>query len=173
MSVHVAEEASRTFLAGDSQLLIGWREWVGLPGFTHEPIRAKVDTGARTSALHAQNLSFHDRDERTFASFKVTDGSNNERQTTAEVIEQRAVRSSNGIEEIRPVIVVDLLIGASSWPIELTLTDRESMGFAMLLGRSALRNRCLIDPNRSYCAGPPVFPENSESTTLQDKRLTQ
>ena len=157
MMLHKPEE-----LKGSSRLettqLVGWREWVALPSIMDEPIRAKVDTGARTSALHAPDLSLHQCSGRTLATFTLTDTANTERLKTVEVVEQRSVRSSNGVEEVRPVVVIELVLGTSAWPIELTLTDREMMGFPMLIGRSALRNRCLIDPNRSYCAGLPSLP---------------
>lgn len=156
MMLHVPQHTTISDPLGDRQLVVGWREWVSLPSLMAEPLRAKIDTGARTSALHAQNLSIDRHAGRTVATFTIPAGPNrHERRINADVIEERAVRSSNGVEELRPVIITDLLLGRSVWPIEVTLTDRELMGFPMLVGRSALRNRCLIDPNRSFCTGMP------------------
>ena len=171
MIVPVPEQAATSDQNADRQFIVGWREWVSLPALIDGPIRAKVDTGARTSALHARNLSLASEGERTFATFTLTDAKEDEVPVTAEVVEQRSVRSSNGGEEIRPVILVDLVIGSSTWPIELTLTDRELMGFPMLVGRSALRNRCLIDPNRSYCAGTPRVSHSLATTDHQRSGL--
>lgn len=141
-----------------SRVLIGWREWVLLPELCPLPIKAKVDTGARTSALHALALEVHSRPEGTFASFEL-----HPLQRSAEgavqvewpVLGYRRVRSSNGRVETRPVIRTLARAGSTSWPIEVTLAAREEMGFRMLLGRSALRRRFVIDPGRSFLTTTP------------------
>lgn len=136
--------------------VVGWREWVNLPGLSPVPVKAKVDTGARTSALHAPGLELIPCGGSLVARFEILPDQYTRRGSDVlevPVLEQRLVRSSNGVEELRPVIHTELRLGSQVWDVELTLTDRELMGFRMLLGRSALRNRFLVDPNRSYCAG--------------------
>lgn len=136
--------------------IVGWREWVEMPEFLVSPLKAKIDTGARTSALHAHGLELISDGDDVLARFEIlpTQGNTNE-STVVEtrVLEQRIVRSSNGADEMRPVIRTDLTLGSHRWKIEVTLSDRELMGFRMLIGRTALRNRFMVDPNRSYCAG--------------------
>jgi hypothetical protein len=136
--------------------IVGWREWVEMPEFLGSPIKAKIDTGARTSALHAHGLELISDGDDILARFEIlpTQGSRTE-STVVEtrVLEQRIVRSSNGADEMRPVIRTNLILGSHRWKIEVTLSDRELMGFRMLIGRTALRNRFMVDPNRSYCAG--------------------
>lgn len=133
--------------------LIGWREWVELPELCSSPIKAKVDTGARTSALHAFGLKTLDTDDGIMAVFELhpqqRSGAGAE-SVTYPVKSFRRVRSSNGKVEERPVIVTDALLGDAQWPIEVTLTSRDHMGFRMLLGRAAVRGRFLIHPGRSY-----------------------
>lgn len=134
---------------------IGWREWVALPDLGVERIKAKVDTGARTSALHAFRIEGFERDGRPWARFDVHP---NQRSTAgaivseAPLVDRRAVRSSSGRAEHRWVVRTTLEIGGVRWPIELTLTRRDAMGFRMLLGRQALRGRALVDPGRSWLA---------------------
>lgn len=133
--------------------IIGWREWLGLPGLGVEAIKAKVDTGARSSALHAFDIERFRRKGADWVRF-VIHPRQRETKTTifaeARLFDERHVRSSSGARELRPVIVTDVLISGEIWPIELTLTNRDEMGFRMLLGREALRRRFLVDPSRSY-----------------------
>ena len=136
--------------------LVGWREWVHLPDLSPSRLKAKIDTGARTSALHAHGLELIPDNDGVLARFEILpiQGTNDESLVVeAEVLEERLVRSSNGVDELRPVIQTNLVLGEHNWQIEVTLSDRELMGFRMLVGRSALRNRFMVDPNRSYCAG--------------------
>lgn len=133
--------------------VVGWREWVELPELIDVPIKAKVDTGARTSALHAFSLRLLEGDGTTTAQFQIhprqrsTSGSVD---VSCEVLGFRHVRSSNGRSENRPVIRTTASLAGIRWPIEVTLTSRDTMGFRMLLGRSALKARFLVDPGRSY-----------------------
>lgn len=136
--------------------IVGWREWVTMPEFSSASIKAKIDTGARTSALHAHGLDLVSVGDDVLARFEILPNqTSNAERTFVEtpVLEQRLVRSSNGVDELRPLIRTDLTLGSHTWKIEVTLSDRELMGFRMLIGRSALRNRFMVDPNRSYCAG--------------------
>lgn len=132
---------------------IGWREWVALPGLGVPAIKAKVDTGARTSSLHAFHLSLERTDGREIAHFEVHPlqrSAEKARWVEAEVIDHRRVRSSNGVVQLRPVIRTSIQMKGQRWPIEITLTSRDEMGFRMLLGRAAIRDRFVVDPSRSF-----------------------
>jgi hypothetical protein len=137
--------------------VIGWREWVALPMLGIERIKTKVDSGARTSALHAFAVEVEQRGQQRWVRFGVHPV---QRRTEpqiwceAPVLDQRVVRDSGGHEEERFVIETAVRIGAEMREaVELTLTDRDNMGFRMLLGRTALRGDYLIDPGRSYLTG--------------------
>ncbi|QNN22155.1 ATP-dependent zinc protease [Planctomycetales bacterium ZRK34] len=138
--------------------MIGWREWVSLPQLGISEIKAKIDTGARTSALHAWDIEHFQRDGVRMVRFKVHPIQRDTRQTViteAPLIEHRHVRSSSGDASRRPVIMTQIQLMGRTFDIELTLTNRDAMGFRMLLGRQALRGRgrFTIDPGRSYLAG--------------------
>ena len=136
--------------------IVGWREWVRLPGLAIPRVKAKLDTGARTSALHAFKITPFSKDGAAYVRFIVHPL---QRRRTPEigcvalVIDHRNVMDSGGRIEERYVIRTDVKLGKSLWPIELTLTNRDQMGFRMLLGRQALRRRYVVDPSRSYIAG--------------------
>jgi len=139
--------------------VIGWREWVGLPDFGVETIKAKVDTGARTSSLHAFDLETFQRRGRDWVRFKIhPEQSSSKGEVGAEVPLQsmRSVRSSSGRAEMRPVVMANITLLGSTWPVELTLTRRDAMGFRMLLGRQAIRGRFTVDPGRSFLNGRRV-----------------
>lgn len=127
---------------------IGWREWVRLPELDQQPLKAKIDTGARTSALHAERQELFQRRGRRWVRFQLH--SEAREWCEALIVDERQVRNSGGHAEERVVIRTTLALGQQSWPIELTLTDRSLMGFRMLFGRIALRDRYLIDPGRSF-----------------------
>lgn len=132
---------------------VGWREWVSLPDLDVPVIKAKVDTGARTSALHADDVEFTRRAGHRYVRFTVSPlqrSSHDRVRVEALLLEERRVRSSNGQQELRPVIRTTLQVGDQQWPIELTLTKRDVMGFRMLLGREAMRGRVVVDPQRSF-----------------------
>ncbi|MBT8493625.1 MAG: RimK/LysX family protein, partial [Deltaproteobacteria bacterium] len=117
---------------------------------------AKVDTGARTSALHAEDVKIVRRGSKRFARFTVCPtqrSSKGKVQVRAPLVGERQVRSSNGEVETRPVVRTTIQCGADSWEIEITLTKRDVMGFRMLLGRQAIRGHAVVDPGRSYVAG--------------------
>jgi hypothetical protein len=133
--------------------IVGWREWVRLPDLKVAKIKAKLDTGARTSALHAFRLTPFTKDGASYVRFylhPMQRRSAPEIKCVALVIDHRTITDSGGKREERPVIRTVLKIGKSRYPIELTLTDRDQMGFRMLLGRQALRRRYLVDPSRSF-----------------------
>lgn len=136
--------------------LIGWREYVALPELGIPFVKAKIDTGARSSSLHAVDVDVYQEDGRDMVRFLVHPKQRSEQQAIecrAEVHEFRSVRSSSGHEEKRPVLVTAASVLGVTWPIELTLTDRSQMGFRMLLGREAVRGRFLVHPGRSWFGG--------------------
>lgn len=133
--------------------VVGWREWVKLPGLCEAPLKAKVDTGARTSALHAFDLDVVEVDGLPYARFEIHPVQRSRRamqEVAVPVVGYRRVRSSSGHSAQRPVIRVPIEIGAERFQTEITLTARDEMGFRMLLGRSALRRRYVVDVARSY-----------------------
>lgn len=137
-------------------ITLGWREWVGLPelGLTH--IKAKVDTGARTSTLHAFEVRPFTEDGKQRVEFKIHPKQRDSElvvSCVADVLDERVVTDSGGHKEARLVIVTPLTIGSYTWPIEMTLTSRDSMMFRMLLGRTAIEGLAVVDPSISYAVG--------------------
>ncbi len=137
-------------------LKIGWREWVALPDLGIDAIKAKADTGARTSALHAYNIEPFRRAGALWLRFELHPLQRSEATKVvceAPAIDERTVRNSGGGVEYRYIIRTLLRLGDRSWPIELALANRDQMGFRMLLGRTALEDRVLVEPGRSYLLG--------------------
>jgi len=133
--------------------VVGWREWVTLPGLGIDRVKAKIDTGARSSSLHAYDMKRFRRRGVSMIRFKVHPIQREFRtvvEAEAELIDLRKVRSSSGVQTLRPVIATPLELGGRSWNIEVTLVRRDEMGFRMLLGRQALRKHLLVDPGRSF-----------------------
>lgn len=133
--------------------IIGWREWVGLPELGITKIKAKVDTGARTSALHAFALHPFEEDGKQKIRFEMHPYQHNTDYVVtcvADIVDRRFVTDSGGHTEERFVIMTPITIAGQTWPIEITLTERETMLFRMLLGRSALRKRFIVNPARSF-----------------------
>ncbi len=138
--------------------VLGWREWVCLPDLGVELIKAKVDTGARSSSLHAVDIEHFVRNHLPWVRFVVLPWQRSGLDpvaTEAPLHDTRHIRSSSGESTERPVITTTLRIGDRHYPTELTLTDRSEMGFRMLLGREAIRARYLVDSGRSYRTGKP------------------
>lgn len=132
---------------------IGWREWAGLPDLNVERINAKIDTGAKSSAIHAfriREIELEGQPHVEFFLHPVQRRKRPEIYCCAPLAGKRVIRSSNGLEEERIVISTHLHLGLYNWKIDLTLTNRDAMGFRMLIGRDALRRKFLIDPGASY-----------------------
>ncbi|MDA0311820.1 MAG: ATP-dependent zinc protease [Gemmatimonadetes bacterium] len=137
---------------------IGWREWVGLPGLDGTAVKAKVDTGARTSSLHASGVKEFVRDGVNYVRFVIHPHQRRSRPAIPvelPLLARRRVRNSGGQSEVRPVVIITIELMGQQWPIELTLSRRSGMGFRMLLGRQAIRHRFLVDAGRSFLAGRP------------------
>lgn len=137
--------------------IIGWRELVSLPELGIEKIKAKIDTGARSSALHAYDIEcYKTKTGKLRTKFIVHPLQKNNKyiiRCHADVLDQRFIKSSSGQKELRTTILTNLKMGIEIWPIEITLTNRDSMGFRLLIGRTALRRRFLVDPQRSFFFG--------------------
>jgi hypothetical protein len=137
-------------------MVIGWREWLALPDLGIQAIKAKVDTGARTSALHTFGLEPFEKDGTLKVKFTVHPlqrRNDIEVCCVADVVDRRRVTSSDGQSEKRYVIQTIVALGEVRWPIELSLTNRKSMRFRMLLGRAAVTGPLLVDPAKSYLTG--------------------
>jgi hypothetical protein len=135
---------------------IGWREWVSLPGFGAVVTKAKIDTGARTSALHAYYVEPFKRNGKEWVRFGLhpwQGDTDTAVDCEARVVDRRQVTDSGGHREMRYVIATSVQLGADRFDAEITLTDRENMRFRMLLGRTALRARFLVDSDRSFLLG--------------------
>ena len=133
--------------------VVGWREWAGLPDLGVDRIKAKIDTGARTSAIHAFEIRPFERGGAKFVRFSLHPVQRRRQpviECEAQVVDERVVTSSNGERQRRYVIETAIALGNEVWPIELTLTNRDEMGFRMLLGRRALRRRFVVDPGSSF-----------------------
>lgn len=137
----------------DELRTVGWREWLTLPELDIPWIKAKVDTGARTSALHASTIDEFTRHDQLWVRFVMHPLQRRnvpELICTAKVKDVREVTDSGGHREQRYVIETTVCIGGICWPIELTLTNRDTMKFRMLLGRTAMKGRLLVNPAKSY-----------------------
>ena len=144
--------------ATESRLLIGWREWVSLPELNMPWLKVKIDTGARTSALHTFQVEPYHKDGVLWVRFGMHPQQHNmdvEIYCDAKVTDRRNVTDSGGHTEQRYVISTLLKLGERGWPIELTLTNRDNMRFRMLLGRTAMKGRTLVNPDASFLLGKP------------------
>ena len=137
---------------------VGWREWLALPDLGLPLIKAKIDTGARTSALHVERSEEFERDGLRWVRFALLPGSRlrQPKLFEAPVVDARPVTDSGGNRATRLFIRTRLVIGENSWPIEMNLTNRGSMLFPMLLGRTAMSGRLCVNPGQSFVLGRPV-----------------
>lgn len=138
--------------------MIGWREWVALPDLGIDAVKAKIDTGARTSSLHAFDVEQVERDGAAWVRFKVHPVQRDSARAVscqAPLVGYRYVRSSTGHQTLRPVIETRVRLMRRTWPIEVTLAGRDAMGFRLLLGRRSVRRGFTVDPRRSFYGGEP------------------
>ncbi len=136
--------------------VIGWREWVALPDLKIDQIKCKVDTGAKTSALHAYFIESFKKSGCEYVRYgmhPIQKNSDTEVICTSKVHDQREITDSGGHREKRYVILTTIKLGQHNWQAEVTLTDRETMLFRMLLGRDAIKNQFIVNPARSYLIG--------------------
>lgn len=136
--------------------IIGKKEWCSLPGLNIPAIKAKVDSGAKTSALHAFNIQSFDKNGEEWVSFEVHPLQNNRKislKCESKVIDRRNIKSSSGAIERRYVIRELLELNDTKWEIEITLSNRDTMGYRMLIGRQAMNDRLVIDPSMNFCMG--------------------
>jgi hypothetical protein len=135
---------------------IGWREWAALPDLGVDAISAKIDTGAKTSALHAFRIREIMHEGALYAEFFVHPLQRRNKPEIfcrAPIVDKRRIKSSNGVSQNRLVILTDLQMADRTWPIEVSLTNRDEMGFRFLIGRDALRKRVVIHPGKSFLLG--------------------
>jgi len=140
-------------LSNASRLILGWQEWVALPDLGLPALKAKIDTGAKTSALDTHSIEPFGTAKRPRVRFSVRprpQADDLEISATADVLDRREVISSNGVRELRYVIRTTLCIAGRRWPIEVTLANREHMTYRMLIGRQAIRAGMLVDCTASF-----------------------
>lgn len=155
----MAKEAKRRSIHSSRPAIsAGWREWVGLPDLDVEYIKAKLDTGARSSALHAFNLVEFERDGAAWVRFSVHPwqrSAQDEHTVELPVHDRRTIRSSTGHVQQRYVVRMHLRLMDQTFPVDVTLARRDAMGFRLLIGREALRHGFVVDSGRSYLGGKP------------------
>lgn len=137
-------------------IMLGWREWVSLPGIGVPAIKAKIDTGARTSSLHATGIEEFSKGGKRHVRFEIEPLQNNETTIVscgAQIHDRRSIADSSGREETRYIIKTPITLGENEWEIEISLTERSNMKFRMLLGRTALKQNMIIAPANSYMFG--------------------
>ncbi|GGB80958.1 alpha-L-glutamate ligase [Flavobacterium suaedae] len=147
------------------KVIVGSEEWCSLPQLGIPTIKVRVDSGAKTSSLHALNINVFQKDGEDWVKFDINPIQNNAKtiiNCEAPLVDKRIVKSSSGFREKRLVVKTQLQLGNESWDIELTLTNRDSMGFRMLLGREAMSGRILVDPEQEYLLGQPTQEKLSE-----------
>ncbi|MDJ0895174.1 MAG: RimK/LysX family protein [Alphaproteobacteria bacterium] len=134
---------------------IGWREMVGLPDLGIPALRAKIDTGARTSALHAVDLQIEEEEGERWVEFHVPlPHVSRSKRCAAPIVDERQIKNTSGVTEWRYIIETTLVLGPRHWHVEMSLADREKMEFDLILGRTAIRGRrLLVNPSKSYLAG--------------------
>jgi len=148
-----------------NRLVIGWREYISLPLLGIHQLDAKIDTGARSSSLDVHSIEEFRKRQECWVRFRILENIDlamSGRVVEAKLIEYRNVRASSGHVARRPVILTELALGDLCWPVEITLSNRRSMGYRMLIGRLAIETRFLVDASRSHLLGSrlncPVLP---------------
>lgn len=139
-----------------NKVIVGCEEWCSFPSIGIPAIKARVDSGAKTSSIHAFNIETFRREGLLWVSFEVHPLQNNRKtviRCERPVVDKRSIKSSSGVAETRYVIAVTMKLGTENWDVELTLANRDSMGYRMLLGREAMNGRLLVDPSASFRMG--------------------
>ncbi|WP_343705901.1 30S ribosomal protein S6--L-glutamate ligase [Flavobacterium sp.] len=158
-----------------NKVILGSEEWCSFPELGIPTIKARVDSGAKTSAMHALNIAPFIKNDANWVKFDINPIQNNIKtiiHCEAPLVDKRIVKSSSGFREHRYVIQTSLKIGDAKWPIEMTLTNRDSMGFRMLLGREAMSGRVLVDPEQKYLLGQPTAESLKELYQNAEKAKT-
>ncbi|WP_433829568.1 30S ribosomal protein S6--L-glutamate ligase [Flavobacterium anhuiense] len=158
-----------------NKVILGSEEWCSFPELGIPTIKARVDSGAKTSAMHALNIAPFIKNDTNWVKFDINPIQNNIKTVIhceAPLVDKRIVKSSSGFREHRYVIQTSLKIGDTKWPIEMTLTNRDSMGFRMLLGREAMSGRVLVDPEQKYLLGQPTAESLKELYQNSEKAKT-
>jgi hypothetical protein len=153
------ESAPLSPAADDAKVVVGWREWVALPQADVPWVKAKVDTGARSSSIHAFDLEVFEEDGHERVRFSIHPWQRSDEdhvELTLPVLDMREVRSSNGQVEKRYAVSLDVTLAGRTITTVMTLSNRDEMGFRMLIGREALRSRFVVDPGVSYRGGRPA-----------------
>ena len=148
-----ADETTET-----APVVVGWREWVALPQAELDWVKAKIDTGARSSAIHAFDLEVEERDGAEWVRFSIHPWQKSDEdhaELTLPVLDRREVKSSNGQVEQRYAVNLDVTLAGRTITTVMTLSNRDEMGFRMLIGREALERGFLVDSSRSYAGGKP------------------
>lgn len=151
-------------------LLVGWQEWCNLPKLRLPALKAKLDTGAKTSALHAESIRIFRRNKERFVRFTVCPLQKNteiQRTCTARVVGQKTIMSSTGHKEKRWIIRTPVRLGPLAWEVEISLTNRDPLSFRMLLGRDALKRQVLIDPSKTMLTRT-LHPEDLQRLYAKD-----
>jgi ribosomal protein S6--L-glutamate ligase len=157
-----------------NKVILGSEEWCSFPELGIPTIKARVDSGAKTSALHAINIAPFIKNDSNWVKFDINPIQNNQKTVIhceAPLVDKRIVKSSSGFREQRYVIQTSLEIGQDKWLIEMTLTNRDSMGYRMLLGREAMSGRVLVDPEQQYLLGQPS-PESLKNLYKNSEKAT-
>ena len=156
-----------------SRRAAGWREWVGLTGLGVGEIKAKLDTGARTSAIHAFGVESYRRDGELRVRFRIHPLQKDDSVAVdcdAAVADMRWVNNPGRRREKRYIIRTELSLGGEAWPIDLSLTDRDEMGFRLLIGRTAMHGRLLVDPEHSFLLGKKQRGKGVKNRKSGDKK---
>lgn len=137
-------------------MIVGWKEWIGLPELGLPAIKAKIDTGAATSSIHAYNIRYVIKGGIKYVKFDIHPIQKNNKiskSCLAKLVDRRHVKSSSGDKQRRPVIITKLKVGNYEWDIQLNLTNRDSMGMRMLIGREAIIGRGMVNPTHKFLHG--------------------
>jgi hypothetical protein len=158
----------------ENKLIVGWREWISIPDLGIKSIKAKMDTGARTSALHTYFIEPTGSSEKPLVRFGVHPSQKSDKNgiiCTADVIDQRRIVDSGGHPELRYIIRTSIVVGGEKWPVDLSLTNRANMRFRLLIGRSAISEKLIIDPHHSFTLGKPFKSKrNKNQNTTHEKQ---